>query len=161
MSEHRGHKRRHISSVAVLVTAISLFAVSPALAFHSFTIPASQNGCGVDLQVDAEHLSDRVPIGNGDITITNLETGATYLQRSRYSATETFDPSTKSFHVSITGRIWIALYPGDQGPSGEVQEPGAEFLFSGTVEFTYNKRGVITAFSYEGEYSDLCAELSD
>jgi hypothetical protein len=152
---------RRVITAALLVAGISLSAASPAWAFHDFIIPARENGCGVDLHVQAEHLTDRVPIGNGDITITNLDTGASYLQRSRYTLTETVDPKTRSVHVTTIGRIWIALFAGDEGPTGVVQEPGLELLFSGTTEATFNKKNVITSFSYTGEYQDLCALLSD
>ena len=154
---------RRVVAAALLVSVMTLVAASPAWAFHDFIVPADENGCGFDLQVQADHLPDRARtrIGNGDITITNLETGATYLQHSRYTAIETMDPKTKSVHVTITGRIWLAFYPGDQGPTGVVQEPGLELLFSGTIEFTVNRKEVFTAFAYTGEYQDLCALLSD
>jgi len=154
---------RRAITAALLVCVITLVAASPAWAFHDFIIPADENGCGFDLHVQADHLPDRAraPIGSGDITFTNLETGATYLQHSRYTATETVDPATGSVHVTIIGRIWIEFYPGDQGPSGEVQEPGLDLLFSGTIEFTVNENDVFTAFSNTGEYKDLCALLSD
>jgi len=160
MSEYRVRRSHRIWLLLTLVTGTSLFAASPAGAYHSFTIQASDNGCAVDLQVEAEHLGDRVPIGNGDITFTNLETGATYLQRSRYTATETSDASTQSVHVRITGRIWFPLYPGEPGPSGVVQEPGLELLISGTVNATFDENGAVTAFSLDGTYTDLCAKLS-
>ena len=154
---------RRAVTAAVLVSAITLITASPAWAYHDIIIPADQNGCGFDLHAQADHLPDvaRAPIGYGDITFTNLETGATYLQHSRYTATETVDPKTRSVHVTIIGRIWFELYPGDQGPSGEVREPGLDLLFSGTIEFTVNREGVITAFSHAGTYQDLCALLSD
>jgi hypothetical protein len=94
--------------------------------------------------------------------MSNLETGATYLQRSRYTETEIFDPSTNTLQVTITGRIWIGFFPGDLGPSGVVQWPGAALAFSGTVELTVDADTfAYTAFSYTGAYIDLCAELSD
>jgi hypothetical protein len=161
MTEHRGLKRKRIWVLLTAATGIVLSTASPARAFHSFTIPASENGCAVDLQVESEHLTDRVPIGNGDITMTNLDTGATYLQRSRYTETVTFDASTGSQQIELVGNIWIQLFPGDAGPSGVVQEPGAELLVSGRLNFTLNEQGVLTAFSLNGMYQDLCALLSD
>ena len=147
----------------LLATGIFLFEATPASADHSFIIPASDNGCAVDLKVEAEHGSGAAStrIGYGDITFTNLETGATYLQRSRYTSTATFDPSTKSWHVTITGNVWMALFPGDAGPSGVVRDPGLELLVSGTLEFTLNRKDVVTSFSLTGTYDDLCALLMD
>jgi hypothetical protein len=154
--------RRAVTTV-LLVSAITLIAASPVWAHHDIIIPADENACGFDLRAQADHLPDvaRAPIGFGDITFTNLETGATYLQHSRYTATEAVDPETGSVHVKIIGRIWFELYPGDQGPSGEVQEPGLDLLLSGTMEFTVNGENVITAFSLRGTHQDLCAFLSD
>lgn len=148
--------------VLVLAIGIVLLSATPASAYHSFTIPARDNGCGVDLKVEAEHGSGGAStrIGYGDITFTNLETGATYLQRSRYTATSTYDESTKSWDVHITGNIWMALYPGEAGPSGVVQEPGLELLVSGTLEFTVTRKDVVTYFSLTGTYDDLCALLT-
>jgi hypothetical protein len=155
---------RRAITAALLVSAITLVTASPALADHDIIIPADENGCGFDLHVQATHLPDvaRAPIGSGDITFTNLETGATYLQHSRYTDTETVDPVTGNVHGKIVGRIWFELYPGDQGPAGLVQEPGLDLLFSGTLEFTLDpETNVITAFSLNGTYKDLCALLTD
>ena len=71
--------RRTVMSVAIAVIATIPIAAGPASADHSFTSPASDNACGVDLQANATHGSGRARIGYGDITITNLENGATYL----------------------------------------------------------------------------------
>jgi hypothetical protein len=159
-------RKSHFTVLLITLATLSLFAATPAAASHSFVIPADENGCGADLQVEAVHLADRAPdsdrdpLGYGDITFTNLETGATYLQRSRYQETVTFDVSTDSFHITITGRIWMQVYPGEQGPSGVVQEPGLELLTDGKLEYTLGSNDVLTAFSLEGTYIDLCAELS-
>jgi len=149
-----------LAITAVLVAGSSLLAASPAWAFDSFVIPARDNGCAVDLRVEVDHL-EHARISNGDIKITNLENGKTYLQRSRYTESETFDPTTRTLHVTVAGNYWWAFLPGDIGPSGEVvQEPGIEWLFSGSLEYTMNKKGVVIAFSYKGTYQDLCALLS-
>lgn len=60
-------------------------------------------------------------------------------------------------------RRWIAAVgaSGPEGRSGVVQEPGLELLISGNLELTLDKKDVITAWSFEGKYRDLCAELSD
>ena len=42
-----------------------------------------------------------------------------------------------------------------------VQEPGAELLLSGKIKFTLNNEFVVTAFSLNGKYDDLCALLTD
>jgi len=153
-----------MSVVLTLATGIFLssLSASPASAADvSFISPADENGCGVDLLIEADFSVDRNPVGYGDITFTNLETGASYLQRSRHTDTETFDPSTGNWHIVVMGKIWTPLYPGEPGPEGIVQEPGVELLTSGRLEYTLTSEGVLTEFSLDGTYVDLCAELSD
>lgn len=164
----RSSRSRIVLAVAAallltVTTGIFLVTATPASAYHSFVIPARDNGCGVDLKAEAEHGSGTASarIGYGDITFTNLETGATYLQRSRYTSTETFEPSTRSWHVKITGNIWMELFPGEAGPSGVVREPGLELLVSGALQFTITSKNVVTSFSLTGTYDDLCALLVD
>ena len=112
-------------------------------------IPASDNGCAVDLEVSVGGHDHQARIGTGDITITNLENGVTYLQRSRHVDTETFDPITGNWNVTVRGKIWFPLYSGEPGPSGVVQEPGAELLLSGNLSYTVTSENVLTAFSFE------------
>jgi hypothetical protein len=50
------------------------------------------------------------------------------------------------------------FYPGDQGPFGEVGEPGALYAFAGTSSVTVDLNTfAYTAFSYQGSVTDLCA----
>ena len=82
----------------ILVTALSLLTTSPAkaAAFSEFS-PASDNPCSVDILIEADFLpNDRSPLGYGDITFTNLETGVSYLQRSRHTDRFAFDEATTS-----------------------------------------------------------------
>lgn len=72
----------------------------------------------------------------------------------------TFDASTESYHITVIGRIWTQVYPGEPGPSGVVQEPGLELLTYGKLEFTLDGNGALIAFSLKGTCTDLCEELS-
>ena len=154
--------RRSVLSVAIAVIATIPIAAGPASADHSFTSPASDNGCGVDLQADATHGSGRARIGYGDITITNLETGATYLQRSRYTATETFEPSTGSTHSPDRRKLFGSVCsPETWDRLGWSKSQALELLVSGRLKFTLNNEFVVTAFSLNGTYDDLCALLTD
>lgn len=115
--------------------------------------------------VQAEFLPEptyeRNPVGFGNITFTNLDSGATYLQRSRLIPNEKFDPETNTVWIEEKGRLFIQFYAGDQGPTGEVDEPGALLAFSGSLQFTWDlNTGLFTDFSYEGKVTDLCAELA-
>ena len=95
MSKLHGRWRRTITVLLVLMAAISLFAASPAAGASSFVFRAG-TVCAFDVQLaDEEQPQDgsvrehaRAAV-NADITITNLETGATYLWSSRYTGTET------------------------------------------------------------------------
>jgi hypothetical protein len=90
-----------------------------------------------------------------------VDTGATYRWRSSYTSSETVDSSTNSSHHVVTGTFWEGFMPGDQGPWGEVEKPGAELLFIGQLDYTRDENDVITAFSHTGSYLDLCALLSE
>ena len=161
MEDQPVSKLRSTWLLLTLAMGISLVVASPVSADHSQFIPAADNPCGVDILLEVEHRpSDSGRAGYGDYTFTNLETGATYVQRSRGLPTETFDATTESWHITINGRVWTTLYPGEPGPSGVVQEPGLWILTNGTVEYTLDQSGALTAFSLDGTYSDLCAELS-
>jgi len=159
-------RNRHVRPIplaAILVIGVTLFAAPTTLAFHTFVIPAGE-GCAFDVLVTTTHreeAGERFPIGYGDITFTNVDTGTSYLQQSRYTATETFDPETNTVLVEITGRIWIGFLPGDQGPNGEVEEY-LHYAFKGSLQYTLDlETGLFTAFSYEGTYVDICAELAE
>ena len=167
MSKVHGRRRRTIAVLLALMAAVTLFAASPAAA-SSFVFRAG-TACPFDIQIEATaQAQDGAPghqishqVVSGNITITNLETGATYLWFSRYNDTETFDPATKTYHVTVEGRTIFLPATGDSGPSGVVGESGALYGMSGTMEYTVTKQGVITDFSFTGSYVDICAELSE
>jgi hypothetical protein len=133
-------------------------------------IPAGL-GCafGVGVAVDAKTrvtiktFSDgRVTAnGHGNITLTNLDSGQTYLQRSRYHSTEMYDAASNDVFVVISGRYLIQLFPGDQGPDGELDSPGALLGLTGHTEYTLDlDTGVVTHFTTTGDSTDVCAALS-
>ncbi len=154
-----GLTRKRLFALLAVNTGSFVSAASPATAEDSELIPASDNGCAVDLEVSVGGHDHQARIGTGDITITNLDNGATYLQRSRHVDTETFDPLTGNWNVTVRGNLWFPLYSGEPGPSGVVQQPGAELLLSGKLRYTVTSENVLTAFSFEGTYQDLCQLL--
>jgi len=98
--------------------------------------------------------------GHGDITLTNLETGTSYRQYSRYDVTDTFTDATTLQEV-VNGRIVVQFFPGDIGPFGEVGENGALMAFVGTLTLTLDlDTFAYTSFSYQGTVTDLCAILA-
>ena len=95
-----------------------------------------------------------------EITVTNLETGDSFLQRSRYKETVRHVAEANDLLVEISGRYAINLFPGDQGPFGEVED-GALLSVVGHQAFTLDlDTDVITAYSLKGKATDTCAELS-
>ena len=160
-----GKRVRSIRLATVIAIGITLLAVPAASAEEGFVLPAGQ-GCSFDVHVEEgpspDTGGDRNPVGSGNIIFTNLESGATYLQRSRHIGTETFDPDTNTVQVEERGRIFIWFYPEDQGPNGVVGEPGAVLAFSGPLQYTLDlDTELFLSFSYEGTYIDICAELAD
>ena len=100
-------------------------------------------------------------VGHGNGTFTNLDTGASYFQMSRYRAIETYDPVTNDVVIQLSGRVWFNLYPGDQGPFGLVDEPGALLSIQGQVAYTFDlDTELVTSFSLDGQATDICALLS-
>jgi hypothetical protein len=148
-----------------LIIGLSLLTASPAAAAdESEFIPADDNPCGVDILIESEdspRQTDRARAGYAKYTITNLDTGATFVQRSRGVPTATFHPSSETWEVTIFGRYYIALYPGEPGPAGVVEEPGLWISIHGVLEFTMTTDEVVVEFSLDGSYIDVCAELTD
>lgn len=98
--------------------------------------------------------------GVGEATITNLDTGAFYVQRSRVRALETYDPVANDVLVQVSGRFYFFLVPGDQGPSGVVGEPGVLFSI-GSITYTYDiDTDFVTSTSLVGQATDICEEIS-
>ena len=158
----RGHRLRSaMLAVSVLVGA-SLSAAPSALAVEPDIIPAGF-GCSFDVLFSPVPVlpGDHPHIGAGDITLTNMETGASILSKSRYVTSETSDAATNTLVAWYLGRRIYQFYPGDMGPTGQVGEPGALLRIDGFVRETYAlDTEVITAFSYHGHVTDLCALLS-
>ncbi|HEY6571050.1 MAG TPA: hypothetical protein VIZ22_12210 [Candidatus Limnocylindrales bacterium] len=98
--------------------------------------------------------------GSGDVTLTNAETGASILSKSRYLTTATPSPATNSVTEKFLGRRIYQFYPGDQGPDGVIGEPGALLRIDGFVQLTTDlATDAYTAFSFRGRVTDLCAAL--
>ncbi|HSV41473.1 MAG TPA: hypothetical protein VLI04_22100 [Nocardioidaceae bacterium] len=160
---------RTVRLATVLAIGVTLMGAPPASADHSWIYPAGE-GCSFGVLMEAVHPPepagepgvDRKPIAMGDATLTNLDTGATYLQRVRYLGSETYAPETNTWLVEYRGRRIINFYPGDQGPNGLVEEPGLLLAFTGSIQTWVDPDTFyFTEFSFEGTYVDLCAELSE
>jgi hypothetical protein len=166
--------------VAAVVSAVALIAAPPALGAKptrtvigstgDFLIPAGF-GCSFDVGVQADEdargaiteFSDgRVQIvAHAELTLRNPETGDSVVQRSSYKETDTFDTEANDLLIEISGRYGLALFPGDQGPAGEVGESGALFAVTGRQQFTLDlDSDLVTSYSLNGQATDLCPLLS-
>jgi hypothetical protein len=101
-------------------------------------------------------------VGHATPTFTNLDTGATYVQRSRYHAIDTYDPVTNVIVAEVSGRVFVIFFPGDVGPDGLVGQPGQFVGFVGHLRLTIDpETSSITSFEHTGASTDICAELAD
>ena len=133
----------------------------------SFVIPAGEAcpfAIGVQVRFafgSTTQFSDgrTVFTDHADFTLTNLETGATYVQHTNATFTDTLTADGNIFEV-LDGRFFFGFLPGDQGPDGEVGEGGASFILVGHFEYTYDPgANLITSFQADGRAIDLCQLL--
>ena len=173
--------RRHRRSIAIaaLVLGILAFTAPPVyggkptrtvLGPEPWFIPAGF-GCSFDVLENAtpDHdtflmiteFDDGRSLTHGhatDVTVTNLETGATFIHKARHNDTAWYDTASNEVVIDGAGQVLIQFYPGDQGPIGEVSEPGALLRFTGTYHLRVDlDTEVYTAFSYTGIVTDVCA----
>jgi hypothetical protein len=163
--------------LAGIVAGIALIAVPTGLGakpIRTVDIPGPRVnpaglGCAFDVAVlpndvtrIVEFSSGRVAVHvNAEPTFTNLDTRTSYVQRSRFNGTDIYEPETNDVLSVTSGRFVMNLYPGDQGPFGEVGENGALFAMVGTVYTTFDLDSeLVTFFSYEGTVFDLCEALA-
>lgn len=177
-------KRRIRTAAASLMVAaglVGVVAAQPSAAKPTRTVVGSQGGlieagfgCSFDVQIQpsenarqaiTEFSDGRVQtIGHAEWTLVNVETGDSFHQISRYKKTETFDPVADEIVDEISGRFFVNFFPGDQGPSGLVEEPGAVLSVIGHQRFTIDPDPdpfVVTSYSLDGRVAtDICAALS-
>jgi len=179
MLERPDNRRRSAALVALLGAALALIAAPSALGAkptktvveaENFFIPAGE-GCPFDVEeqvaegttfVVKEFGDGRfVTHGNSEPILVNLETGASFVQKTRATVTETFDPVANDLFFEISGRIFVSFLPGDQGPFGEVGADGALFSVIGHQRFRLDlDENLITSYSLNGQAIDICPFLS-
>jgi hypothetical protein len=169
-------KRKRLRRAASLIAALSLLSwllvvtAGAALAQEEPIVIPAGFGCAFDVGVDPSVKEGNThefgngrfaEIGHADITLTNLETGSSYLQKSRYRLLEIYDPVTNDVFVQVSGRRFQGFRPGDQGPSGVVGEPGLLLAVVGNQTFAVDlDTELITAYSLTGTTTDICALIS-
>ena len=134
----------------------------------SFILTARESACSFDQLVNVEVIgidwifSDGrfVWVNVATITLTNLETGTSYVQSSRYHSTTTI-AADGTEHVVINGQRWMGFPEGDQGPEGEVGPVGADYFVTGKQTFVYDpKKDLITSYELDGQAVDACEVLA-
>jgi hypothetical protein len=91
--------------------------------------------------------------------LTNLETGATYVQHTNVTFTDTLTADGDIFEV-LDGRYWFGFFPGDQGPDGVVGDAGAGFILVGHFEYIFDADTfAITSFQGSGLATNECQLL--
>ena len=170
-------------AVAVIVAVVAVVAAPSAMAAgpirtvltpEPMTFPAG-GGCAFDVgfvpdedarEVRKEFDDGRVVSqGHVDVTLTNLETGASIVTRSRDHIIITPVPEANELLIEISGQIVFPFAPGDPGPFGEVGEPGLLLSMDGHHRFTLvdidQPTIRVVDYSFSGRTTDICAQLSD
>jgi hypothetical protein len=101
-----------------------------------------------------------VTLGHGGPIMTNLETGESRSEKARFEAITTFDAAANTLTFDVSGRIVWFLALGDQGPFGQIDGTDGLFLIAGRSQATFDlATGAVTAFAWNGVYTDLCDAL--
>lgn len=163
-----------IALAAFLIAATPVFGVTPTRTVNDQLEPLffpAGFGCSFDMfmeplpgsrLVSTEFADGRWMITeHADVMITNLDSGAALTHRGRFQSINSYDEATNSIDSVLTGQLSYVLFPGDEGPSGTVEDPGLFLRIVGTVETTFDlDTGLITSFAYTGTATDLCALIS-
>ena len=97
-----------------------------------------------------------VEVNVATITLTNLETGTSYVQTSDYRIPVVVAADGTEF-VTIDGSGWMGFLEGDQGPEGEVGSGGAEYFVTGHQSFVDDpKTDIVTSYEVQGQVIDSC-----
>ena len=98
---------------------------------------------------------------HGAPTLTNLATGESQAYRLRYVFQETFDADANQLIGRLSGRFNFVIFPGDVGPSGEVDEDGGFVSIVGHLRYTMDPDTfALTSFAASGTVNDICAQLA-
>lgn len=176
MSRHsRTARGAAISSIAL---ALALVAAAPAAAaqptrtvfdLSPFVIPAG-TACAFDVEGEPSGgFIAKTVFSDGRVqhsvrargAYVNLATGVRFPTLDTYRDLSRIDPATGNLVGVENGETTWGFFPGDVGPFGVVQYPGALYHFVGTVSYTDTLPDYHTIrFSYTGTVTDVCAALS-
>ena len=165
---------------AVIALALALLWAAPAAAAQpTRTVlhptgglhPAGQ-GCAFDISyVDAPgatitvtDFSDgtEIVIVHAIATLTNDDTGATFVHKAFFHDVSSFDPATGLYTGMTNGQVVNWFSPGDVSPFGRiVGADGLALRFEGTIWYTWDANlNALTQFAYQGTVTNVCALLS-
>ncbi len=163
---------------AVVAVALALVAAAPAAAaqptrtvfdLNPFVRPAGA-GCAFAVagQPSGGFIAE-TDFSDGSVLLSvrargayvNVDTGARLLDVDSYRDLSRYDPVTGIVVGVESGQSTWYFLPGEVGPFGVVQYPGAYYHFIGTVSYTYDTNANrSTQFAYTGTITDICAALS-
>jgi hypothetical protein len=94
-------------------------------------------------------------------TLTNDETGATFVHKAFFHDVSSYDPATGLYTGMTNGQVVNWFYPGDVGPYGIVGPDGLALRFEGTIWYTWDANlNALTQFAYVGTVTNVCDLLS-
>ncbi|MFO7572727.1 MAG: hypothetical protein R6W48_09045 [Gaiellaceae bacterium] len=174
MANHRVLRK---GLVGVALIALALTGVTGALAAKPDKAPFEPEpivldaglACDFDVRLSPEPgnnfteklFSDGrfVVTGSGADRLTNLDNGKSIVLHTSGQATFTEAGSEQA--IEVQGHNVIYLFPGDEGPFGTVEEPGALYFFKGRVsEILDLNENIITSFTWSGHVTELCSAIS-
>ena len=170
---------RRTATTVVLGMALALVSVAPVAAdqptrtvTHAGPIAHFPAGTGCDFDVTVHRspnswgaetdFSDRVALVNHAVfrTITNDETGATFVENSVYHEVDRFDGDL--IKGSIEGQFIWQFYPGDVGLDGVVLDHLLALFMIGKATYTVDATtGATLQIDFSGSTAtDICAAIS-
>ena len=161
-----------VALVLALVVAAPAAAAQPTRTVYPldpFTLPAG-TACAFDVEGEPTGgFIAETDFSDGTVQLSvrargayvNTATGVRFPTLDTFRDISRFDDATGSIvGVENGGTTWYFL-PGEVGPFGVVQYPGALYHFVGTVSYTYDTNANRSArFAYTGTVTDVCAALS-
>jgi len=154
---------------AAVGLAASLWSAGPAAAAAPIELPAGVACSGFALRIETTggHRVDRTFNDNnnkpvrtisagtgGQVTFTNLSTGATLTLKSNGAVTQTTTQDVNDYLVVSTGHLVLVLFPTDV-PAGPTTT-----LYVGRVVYRSDASNNFTLLGTTGKATDICALLS-
>ena len=154
-------------------TAVSVAAAQPnrTVSYPTGGLHPAGEGCSFDIsyvdtpgsRITVTDFSDGTEMvdAHAIATLTNDETGATFVHKAFFHDVSSFDPATGLYTGMTNGQVVNWFYPGDVSPYGIVGPDGLALRFEGTIWYTWDSNAnALTQFSYVGTVQNVCDLLS-